>query len=200
MRLKYIIAAVLASVAILFGVYNWISYFKQQTTVSTPAIQALRPPPRKELSQIEQASAVRPGSETRARAAQEAENELSSGPVGQFPDTVGRNPFLWPEEILAIAEGETFDKLLLEPAEPSQISPPDLKLSGLIKDNVTGKYRAMIDGRIFDIGDTTGGEKIVEITGRSVVLEYGGNRRTLTLETGKEERAGLSTIKMKKNP
>jgi hypothetical protein len=58
----------------------------------------------------------------------------------------------------------------------------------------------MIDGRIFDIGDMTGGEKIVEITVRSVVLEYGGNRRTLTLETGKEERAGFSTIKMKKNP
>ena len=200
MRLKYLIITVLASAGILFGTYNWISYFRNQTVASTPAMQALRPEPRQELTQIEEASEVRSGTGAQARVDQDTEGKPSSGPGFQLPDTVGRNPFLWPEEIQAIAEGETFDELLLEPITPVASSFPDLKLTGLIQDNATGKYRAMINGLVFEIGDRIGEEKIVEITGRSVVLESSGKRRTLALQAGNEQRAGGATIKVKKNP
>jgi hypothetical protein len=200
MRLKYIIITVFASAGILFGTYNWISYFKKQAPATMPAMQALRPTPSEELAQIEQPSAAGASSETQAQAVQKTENKSSSGPVFQFPDTVGRNPFLWPEEIQAIAEGETFDELLLEPITPAGRSFPDLKLTGLIQDNTTGNYRAMINGRIFEIGDMLGEERIVEITGRSVVLESSGKQRTLALEAGNQQRAGAATIKVKKNP
>jgi len=200
MRLKYIIIAVLASAGILFGTYNWIGYFKKQVPAPRPAMQALRPQPREELEQIKQASEVNSGAGARAGLDQDTENEPSSGPAYRFPDTVGRNPFLWPEEIQAIAEGETFDEVLLEPISPAASSFQNLKLTGLIQDNTTGSFRAMINGRIFEIGDMIGEERIVEITGRSVVLEFGGKQRTLTLQAGNEQRAGTAKIKVKKNP
>ena len=198
MRLKYIIIAIIASGAILLGTYNWISYFKDQAGLPGHEVKALRPPSDLEISRVEQVSTagVQKGEPARA-----PKPEKSSQTLAQFPDSVERNPFLTLEEIEAISRGETLGATLPPVSGPVEnLELPELRLTGLVKDIGSGNYRAIINGRAYTQGEKVGDEEIVEITGNSVILEYGGKRRTLTLGSGKEARAGAATIKMKKNP
>lgn len=198
MRLKYIIVVLIATVAILFGTYSWVNYFKKQAGLPRQEIKALRPPPEPEKSREAQDSTA---GLQETEPAPPTEPDTSYQASTQFPDSVERNPFLTLEEIEMISLGED-----LVPAAPPQSAPtvdielPELRLTGFVKDVVSGNYRAMIDGRAYARGEIVGIEEIVEIDSNSVILEYGGRRRTLTLGSGKEERTGTATIKMKKIP
>ena len=101
MRLKYIIAAVLALVGVILGIYNWVNYFKTQAQLPKPAIQAVRPPPKESQTQQEKQktqAGVRSNRNIRVSGTLAAGSKI----LLQLPDTVGRNPFLTPEEIEAI--------------------------------------------------------------------------------------------------
>lgn len=63
-------------------------------------------------------------------------------------------------------------------------APPSMKLSGVV---IGGRQVALIqtesgNQRTVKVGDTIGGQKVVSITRRGVVLEGHGQRSTLTLE------------------
>jgi hypothetical protein len=199
MNLKYIIVAVLILVGIVFGAYNWISYFKKSQGAARPAIQAVRPV-QKAGENLPQEKAASPAQNQTVVSSTKQDTGSASSSLPEIPDTVGRNPFLTPSEIAAIARGES-----VEPAfpviPPVALSLPAVKLTGLIHDNIAGSYRAIIDGRIYEKGDTLGEEKIVEITGNSVVLQSAGGSRTIGLEE-KEKRQGVKarSIRVKENP
>ncbi len=192
MRVKYIIFAVLGLVGVLFGGWNWMNYFKGQAGGSAPQLQAVRPQPNPEIAQLEQQAAPVP---------QAAEQDTGGGqrtPPGaemEFPDTLGRNPFLTPEEIRLIASGE----LIEEPPPPVEAGPlPEYKISALLKDNVSGDFVVLIGGRTYRQGQMIGQEEVVRITENSVELEsQGGLRRTLNIG-GKQPDRGVS-IKLRKN-
>jgi len=200
MRLKYIIAAVLALVGVILGIYNWVNYFKTQAQLPKPAIQAVRPPPRETHTQQEKQktqAGVQSNRNIRVRGTLAAGSKI----LLQLPDTVGRNPFLTPEEIEAIARGETFEEPEPEPAPvPAAVVLPELELTGVIQDNLTGDFRAIIGGQIYNRGDKVGVEEIVEITRGSVVLQYQGNMRSISLKEGNSEEKGTVKIRLKKTP
>ena len=201
MRLKYIILSIVAFAAVLLGTYNWVNYFKGQAEL-LPAgqIKALRPVSEAEespLQQVPDSGGLESGPDVQPAATSESRQSLP-----QFPDSLGRNPFLTLEEIEAISQGDTLGAAVpaIMPGPAVNIKLPELRLTGLVKDASGGGYRAMINGRTYKRGDTVGIEEIVEITGNSVVLEHAARRRTLTLKPGKEGQAGAATIKVKKNP
>ena len=199
MNPKRIIIAIAALASIIFGAYNWIGYFKKSPGAASPAIQAVRPV-QKAGENLPQEKAAPPVQNQTAVSGTRQDTGSTSSPLPEIPDTVGRNPFLTPSEITAIARGE-----LVEPAPPGipqvAASLPAVKLSGLIHDNITGSYRAIIDGRIYEQGDTLGEEKIVKITGNSVILQSAGGSRTISLEE-KEKRQGVKakSIRVRENP
>ena len=201
MRLKYIIISVIALGAVLLGAYNWVNYFKGQAEL-LPAgeIRALRPVSEAGESPAQQVAA--PGGRESEPGIQPAETGESRQSLPQFSDSLGRNPFLTLEEIEAISQGDTLGAAVpaMVPGPAVHIELPELRLTGLVKDASGGGYRAMINGRTYKRGDTVGIEEIVDITGNSVVLEHAARRRTLTLQAGQEGRAGVTTIKVRKNP
>ncbi|HUU27447.1 MAG TPA: hypothetical protein VM123_06515 [archaeon] len=200
MRPKYIIIAIIALVGLAGGAYNWINYFRSQSKAPEPAVQAVRPPPtvQPQGQPSGDQKAVLPENIQPTNAPQSQESQ-TPGQIVQLPDTVGRNPFLTPEEIEAIARGELVEDLP-PPSAVGDISLPEIKLNGVVQDNVTGSYRAVLNGRVYQRGDTVGIEQIAEVDSRSVVLEYRGNRRTLVLENVKKEKGGAAGIKVKKIP
>ena len=193
MRLKYIIAVLVGGGSILFGAYNWISFFKGQAPVPAAQIQALRPPPDPALVQLEQAA----GS---PEAQPQAQPDTQPGPLQMagLPDTVCRNPFMTPQEIEALARGTLVTLPVAQAAQAPEVSLPEHKLTGILLDTSSGKYRAIIEGRIYRTGDDLGLEKIVEITGNTVVLEYNGKTRNLVLSRVSGE--GVANIKLKSKP
>ncbi|MBW7995310.1 MAG: hypothetical protein FVQ81_01815 [Candidatus Glassbacteria bacterium] len=190
MRTKYIIFAALALIGVVFGGWNWVNYFKQQSAGTQPQVQAVRPPPNPEIAAIEQQMQVAASADSNA---DESLRE-TAGPKMDLPDTIGRNPFLTPEEIGKIARGE----LVVEQPTLADLSPPPvLKLSALLKDNISGDYVALIGGKAYREGELIGQELLVEITESTVVLEQGSRRRTLTIRN-REGDSGVS-IRMRKN-
>ena len=65
---------------------------------------------------------------------------------------------------------------------------------------MTGDFRAVIDGRVFDRGDTLGEERIAEISGSSVVLERQGRNRTIGLSQGAAGPGAGSGIRLRQRP
>ena len=112
MNLKYIIVAVLILVGIVFGAYNWIGYFKKSPGAASPAIQAVRPV-QKAGENLPQEKAASPVQNQTAVSGTRQDTGSAPSPLPEIPDTIGRNPFLTPSEITAIARGE-----LVEPAFP----------------------------------------------------------------------------------
>ncbi len=189
--MKYIIAAVLGAALILLGAWNWVNYFKQSATTNAPQLQAVRPPPNPEIAALEQQAAAQAQVQVQAPAAE----QIADGGKMIFPDTLGRNPFLTPEEIRLIASGD----LIEAPPPVVDTGPlPQFKISALLKDNVSGDFVALIGGRTYRLGEMIGQEELVQITESSVVLEtQSGRRRTLNIG-GKQQNSGVS-IKMRKN-
>ena len=174
MRMKYIIVAVLASIGLIGGIWNWVNYFKTQNAGSEPQVQAVRPPPRPEIAALEQqnnAANAAPATpvDTAIKRVQQPKLNLD------LPDTVGRDPFLTPGEIELIASGDFVEDV------PPPIDTLGLKVTALMQDNNNGDYVALIGGRSYREGDMIGAEKVVEITDSFVVLEQAGHRRTLNL-------------------
>ena len=197
MQTKYIIVGILALVGLVFGAYNWIGFFR--SSASGPGIEAVRPPQQQQETSSEAAIEPTVSSSTEDQPGP-PEGELPAEQV-EWPDTVGRNPFLTPGEIELIARGELVQEELPAPVSQSQtVALPELKLSGLIMDRVTGSYRALIDGKAYNTGDQIGQEKIIEITASSVMLEYGGRTRTLLLELSRNEEKSSSGINLKEAP
>ena len=192
MRVKYIIFAVLGLVGVLFAGWNWMNYFKAQDTIGAPQLQAVRPPPNPEIAQLEQQAVSTP----QAVEQDTGEELIPPGDKIELPDTLGRNPFLSPEEIRLIASGE-----FIEDAPPPEVETgplPEFIISALLKDNISGDFVVLIDGRTYRQGQAIGQEELVQITENSVVLESkGGRRRTLNIG-GKQPDRGVS-IKMRKN-
>lgn len=192
MRTKYIIVAALGLVGLLFGTWNWMNYFKQQAAVNVPQFQAVRPPPNPEIALLEQQA-------TGAPQAVEQDTSGQRPPPGgkmEFPDTLGRNPFLTPEEIRLIASGEFIDDTPPPVVETGPL--PNFKISALLRDNVSGDFVALIGGKTFRQGQMIGQEELVLITENSVVLQsQGGRTRTLNIG-GKKSASGVS-IKIRKN-
>ncbi len=194
MRLKNIIIAVVAAASALAGAWNWMNYFKQ-TSGLAPQVQAVRPPPNPEIAALEQQAATAPPqSEQKAQAEQDA---LSAGDKMRFPDSLGRNPFLSPEEIRLIASGELVDEV--PPPVVVETGPlPVFRISALLRDNVSGDFVALIDGKTFRQGEMIGSEEVLEITESSVVLQTeGGRMRTLSI--GAKQSGSGVIIKMRKN-
>jgi hypothetical protein len=199
MNPKRIMIAIVVFAGIIFGAYNWIGYFKKSPGAASPAIQAVRPV-QKAGENLPQEKAASPEQNQTVVSSTGQDTGSASSSLPEIPDTVGRNPFLTPSEITAIARGELIEAA--PPVIPPAIaSLPGVKLNGLIHDNITGSYRAIIDGRIYGQGDTLGEEKIVEITGNSVVLQSAGGSRTISLEE-KEKRQGIKakSIRVRENP
>ena len=93
----------------------------------------------------------------------------------------GRNPFLrlvTEEKINPVAETMIERPSISPPGRTFTI--PELKVSALTW--TSGEARALINGRIFEVGDVIEGMLIMEIDEASVTLRGGG--RTLTLEVG----------------
>ncbi|MEA2063838.1 MAG: hypothetical protein U9P14_09090 [Gemmatimonadota bacterium] len=203
MRAKHIIVGVLALVGLGFGAYNWINYFKQSAP-SRPAVQAVRPAPEQQpSSEAGQASKPRP-------AAQAASGGPESIPAPGKPQdekltlekktwaTIGRNPFFTLEEIEMIASGKYLAQAPV--AQNQMVMLPELELTGLIIDRKTGRYRALIGGKVYNKDDRVGMERVVEITGSEVTLEYAGRLRTLVLAARKAEGKSSSRVSLKKAP
>ena len=201
MQPKHIIVAVLTLVGVIFGGYNWYNYFKGDDAAPEPVVQALRPPPRVQEDASGGPEAA-PGVQASDPAnLNEPQAEEGAQPVMEFPDSAGRNPFLTPSEIEAIAMGELLDNGAPQPMAPdAKVTLPEVKLTGLIQDNVGGDYRAIIDGRVYNRGDMVGIEEIVEINSRTVVFAYGGKTRTILLEKDKKANEGVKGITVKSRP
>jgi hypothetical protein len=190
MRIKYIIFAVLGAAGVLFGAWNWMNYLKQSSPA--PQVQAIRPPPNPQIAALEQQAASTPPAEQKPQTEQSA----LPGDKMQFPDTLGRNPFLSPEEIRLIASGELIDEAPPPVVETGPL--PVLKISALLKDNVSGDFVVLIGGRTYRQGEMIGTEELLEISDSSVVLQtQSGRRRTLSIGARQTDRG--VTIKMRKN-
>jgi len=59
---------------------------------------------------------------------------------------------------------------------------PRWKLSGIVFNNL--KPLAIINGKSVNVGDNVGKATVVEITQKSVVLDYGGSKVTLRVQKG----------------
>ena len=197
MPVKKLIIAVIAAGGILFGTWNWLNYFKDQAQAPAAEIKAVRPPAREQPAPAQAAAPVNAQVPANAQApAADSPATPEQGLVVSLPDTVGRNPFLTPDEIAAIARGEILTESKPPPRPINLSDLPGHKLDGIIRNTREGGYKAIMNGKAYASGDTIGIEEIVEITPETVVLEFGGNRRTLSLESGKEN-SGVS-IKFKK--
>lgn len=188
MRLKYIIVTALGLAGILFGAWNWMQYFRQSSPAPAASIQPLRPASRVEQEFLAEQAAVTP-----APAAAETVEARPEAPM-----TLGRNPFLTPQEEQALARGEILE---IDPAEHA-VQPgvdhsglPPIEVKGLIQDNVSGRYRAIIDGKFYSSGDMIGGERIVEINANSLVLEHGDRRRTIPVGRTADNSLGVRVRK-----
>ncbi|MFH1069226.1 MAG: hypothetical protein V1794_06340 [Candidatus Glassbacteria bacterium] len=194
-----IIAVVIGGGSILIGVWNWLNYYKDQAIVSGAVTQSLRPPPNPEVAALEQsAGGAAPAPALVQLPAGQAAGQADSGEVVRLPDTVGRNPFFSWQEIRAIETGE-FNVQEAAAAIPGPSAAlPEYRLNGLVLDNVSGEYRAIIDGKAYGAGDSIGLEKVVRITPSTVELQYGDRQRTLSLRQA-EKKADIS-ITVKKKP
>ena len=192
MRLKYIIIAIVALAGILFGAYNWRSYFSKQTAAPQGEILALIPLPAKNVAAS--------GNPEVSKVPVVADSPAVKVPFADIPDTIGRNPFLTVEEIKVLALGKPIEEP--GPSTPAQapLNLPEIIISGLVHNVKDGSYRAVIEGRIYKPGDMIGPEKIVQITKNTVVLEYAENQRTLTLNSRNENPPGVADIKLRENP
>jgi hypothetical protein len=199
MRLKLIIGVVLGGASILIGAWNWLNYFKDQATVSGVTSQALRPPPNKEVAALEQSAGgtAQPPAAGRLPAVQAA-SQPDSAAAARLPDTVGRNPFFTLEEIRDIGRGEfvTQKAAQVNPGAPDSL--PEYRLTGLVQDNVSGEFRAIIDGKAYSAGDSIGLEKVMKITPSTVELQSGSRHRALSFQQA-EKKADISiTVKKKR--
>jgi hypothetical protein len=185
--MKYIIVAVLASIGLIGGVWNWVNYFKAQNQGASPQVKATRPAPRPEIAALEQQKNAPQPVATASAERKVTEPELNI----DLPDTVGRDPFLTPEEIEKIATGQFVDQVAMP------VDTLGLKLTALLQDNEKGDYIALINGKSFREGDMVGAEKVVQITDTFVVLEHGGNRRSLILGSPQKD-TGVS-IQIRQN-
>ena len=192
MRLKYIIIAIAALAGILFGAYNWLNYFSKQSSVPNAEIQALRPPPAKNVAAADNPEI--------SQVPVKVDSLADTLTIAEIPDTIGRNPFLTVEEIKALALGKPLEEP--GPSTPAQapLNLPELIITGLVHDVKDGSYRAVIEGRIYKSGDMIGLEKIVQITKNTVVLEYADIQRTLPLNSRNENPPGVADIKLRENP
>jgi hypothetical protein len=199
MQPKHIIVGILALGGLIGAGYNWMSYFK--ASAPGPAVTASRPAasqaettekPAGSSSMILERSPAEPeDSQTR---------ELTRKKV-QWPETLGRNPFLTPGEVELIASGEWVEEVAPVQVPQNEMAMlPDLDLTGLILDRATGKYRALIGGKAYNTGDQLGQETVVEITADSVILQYGGRTRTVTLKSNREKGKSSSGVTLKKAP
>ncbi|MBN2289416.1 MAG: hypothetical protein JXQ83_08800 [Candidatus Glassbacteria bacterium] len=196
MKAKHIIVAVLALAGIIAGGYNWLSYFKATSPGS--AITAVRPQPPQETP----GEAALPG-QTAALASRQQPDSAQTEPPRekiQWPDTVGRNPFLTPGEIEIIARGEWVEEQPEAPVMQPGVAMPELKITGLILDRTTGSYQALINGKAYHSGDQVGLETIVEINAQAVILEYGGHKRTVSLNSDKDKDKSSTGVTLKKAP
>ena len=196
MQAKHIIIGILALVGLVFGVFNWINYFK--SAPSGPTIQSLRPA-RNEQATLSETVRTPAASVSPENQAAPPETEPPRQKI-QWPDTVSRNPFLTPKEIELIARGK-FVKEEPVPLQQKQVfSMPTLKLSGLIMDRASGDYHALIGGKAYKTGDQLGSETIIEITATAVTFEYDGGTRTISLVPDKAKIKSSSGVIMKKAP
>ena len=93
MQAKHIIIGILALVGLVFGVFNWINYFK--SAPSGPTIQSLRPA-RNEQATLSETVRTPAASVSPENQAAPPETEPPRQKI-QWPDTVSRNPFLTPK-------------------------------------------------------------------------------------------------------
>ncbi len=189
MRVKYIIFAVLGLGGVLFAGWNWMG---GQAGGGAPGLQAVRPSPNPAIAQLEQPAAPVPQAEQQDTGGGQS---TQPGAKMELPDTLGRNPFLTPEEARLIASGQ----LIEETPQPVEAGPlPEYKISALLKDNVSGDFVVLIGGRTYRRGQMIGQEEVVRITDNSVELEsQGGLRRTLKIGDKQPDR-GVS-IEMREN-
>ncbi|MCE5271306.1 hypothetical protein LLH00_08470 [bacterium] len=203
MQKKHIILAVVALAGLAGGAWNWLNYFKQHAAPPVN-LEVVRQPSKVEQEfQAEQAAAATAAPAGGPPAATAA---APGAPVAlNVPSSLARNPFLTLDEEKALAHGE-----LLEPALPDAAPvvvdegppPPEIPVKGVIQDNVTGKFMALIEGRYYGVGDRIGEEKVVGLDMNTMTLESGnGSTRRIPLNaTAQDTSARQPVIRIRKAP
>ena len=193
MRLKYIIAAVLGLAGILFGAWNWMQYFPARR-VRLRRESRVSGRPRAWSSSSRKKYILR----GRRLCSVQAQIGDSAVPRLKVPLSARRNPFLTPQEEASLAQGIMPDITDATQAPMTDMSGlPPIQVKGLVKDNASGRYRAIINGKYYTAGDMLGEEKIIEISASALVLESGERRRTISIGRAGEASAG---IRMRRAP
>jgi hypothetical protein len=105
------------------------------------------------------------------------------GPAPNIPPNGwGRNPFLTTEEINKLNRPES-PVVVETPAPKPPVEPPglpNLEVTGIISGD-QGSL-AIVDGRVFRLGEKIGTETLKEVKDRGIVLEHEGQMRELPLK------------------
>lgn len=199
MQRKQIIVIVLALAGLAGGAWNWMRYLKQNAPAAPVSLEAVRQPSKVEQEFQAEQQAQAP---VAVPAAGEAQGSALVQPV-EIPMSLGRNPFLTPEEEQALARGELAETAS-EPSEPAQqvdlSQLPEINVRGLIQDNVSGRYMALVEGRYYVVGDRIGAERVVALDSNGLVLEYGGKTRQIPAGVSSGDTASTHIIRMRKTP
>ena len=203
MQRKHIIVIVLALAGLAGGAWNWMRYFKQNAPVVTEGLEVVRQPSKVEQEFQAEAQAKTPPVATNAPPA--AGQAAGSSPAAAMvtPQSLARNPFLTPEEEQSLARGELVEisPVPSEPAQQADIAAlPEIIVKGLIQDNVSGRYMALVEGRYYGVGDRIGVEQVVALDSGALVLEYGGRTRQVLLGASAGDTASAHIIRMRKTP
>ncbi len=200
MQRKQIIVLVLALAGLLGGAWNWMRYFKKNAPVVAENLEVVRQP-----SKVEQAFQAEQQTQAAAAAAPAAGEARGAAPVQtvEIPQSLGRNPFLTPEEEDALSRGIELEipSPADEPiAQDQSAVMPEIIVKGLIQDNISGRYMALVEGRYYGVGDNIGVERIVSLDSNGLVLEYGGRTRQVPAGVSSRDTSSTHIIRMRKTP
>lgn len=93
---------------------------------------------------------------------------------GIWPKDMVRDIFSWP-----VSSGVSKPDVIAEPdSQASARKPPGIRLAGIIEGE---QMRAIINDQLLGIGDVIHGYRLVEISGRRVLLEAGGIRYEIAM-------------------
>ena len=118
---------------------------------------------------------------TLAQSGKQEKQEVEEKPEEVVPGGWGRDPFYSPYQ--AAEETATTPQKVAKPKQESEQQGPQYKLSTVL---VSGSKRlAVIDDRVYAVGDEIGSEKISSITLDHVVLSGAGGERLLEVSQPK---------------
>lgn len=124
-------------------------------------------------------------------APQKIEPEAKGGEKEGSEQGGGRNPFALPSGIRPLLkkekeEGKTAkvsEKILPEPKMLNKKEVlPEMKVNSIL---ITNSWKlAILNSRVVTIGDVVGNEKVVDIQKDRIIMESGGQKRTILLDPG----------------